>query len=76
MNVWPLTAQPAVSVGGVRLAEIAERFGTPAYVLDEEHVRTRYNHFARPPVIAVRDGRARPLIRRETEEDMLRRDVG
>ena len=23
-----------------------------------------------------RDGRARPLIRRETDEDMLRRDVG
>ena len=37
---------------------------------------SNYNHFARPPVIAVRDGRARPLIRRETEEDMLRRDVG
>jgi diaminopimelate decarboxylase len=37
---------------------------------------SNYNHFARPPVIAVRDGRARPVIRRETEEDMLRRDVG
>jgi diaminopimelate decarboxylase len=37
---------------------------------------SNYNHFARPPVIAVSDGRARPVIRRETEEDMLRRDVG
>jgi diaminopimelate decarboxylase len=37
---------------------------------------SNYNHFARPPVIAVREGRARPLIRRETDEDMLRRDVG
>jgi diaminopimelate decarboxylase len=37
---------------------------------------SNYNHFARPPVIAVRGGRARPVIRRETEEDMLRRDVG
>jgi diaminopimelate decarboxylase len=37
---------------------------------------SNYNHLARPPVIAVRDGRARPLIRRETDEDMLRRDVG
>jgi diaminopimelate decarboxylase len=30
----------------------------------------------RPPVIAVREGRAWPLIRRETDEDLLRRDVG
>jgi diaminopimelate decarboxylase len=37
---------------------------------------SNYNHFARPPVIAVCGGRARPLIRRETDEDMLRRDVG
>jgi diaminopimelate decarboxylase len=37
---------------------------------------SNYNHFARPPVIAVRDGRAWPLIRRETGEDILRRDVG
>jgi diaminopimelate decarboxylase len=47
MNVWPLTAQPAVSVGGVGLAEIAERFGTPAYVLDEEHVRVRCREYAK-----------------------------
>jgi diaminopimelate decarboxylase len=37
---------------------------------------SNYNHLARPPVIAVRDGQARPLIRRETDEDLLRRDVG
>jgi diaminopimelate decarboxylase len=47
MNVWPLTAQPAVSVGGVGLAEIAGRFGTPAYVLDEEHVRVRCREYAK-----------------------------
>jgi diaminopimelate decarboxylase len=47
MNVWPLTAEPAVSVGGVRLAEIAEHFGTPAYVLDEEHVRVRCREYAK-----------------------------
>jgi diaminopimelate decarboxylase len=40
-NVWPLTAEPPYAVGGVPLTEIAERFGTPAYVLDEEHVRQR-----------------------------------
>jgi diaminopimelate decarboxylase len=47
MNVWPLTAQPAFSVGGVCLAEIAERFGTPAYVLDEEHVRLRCREYSK-----------------------------
>ncbi len=45
MNIWPLTAEPALSVGGVCLTEIAERFGTPAYVLDEEHVRLRCREY-------------------------------
>jgi diaminopimelate decarboxylase len=45
MNIWPLTADPAYSVGGVPLTEIAERFGTPAYVLDEEHVRHRCREY-------------------------------
>jgi diaminopimelate decarboxylase len=47
MTSWPLTAQPAVSVGEVRLAEIAERFGTPACVLDEEHVRVRCREYVK-----------------------------
>lgn len=47
MTVWPLTAWPAVSVGGVRLTEIASRFGTPACVLDEEHVRVRCREYAK-----------------------------
>ncbi len=37
---------------------------------------SNYNHVGRPPVVAVRDGRARVLVRRETEEDLLRLDVG
>jgi diaminopimelate decarboxylase len=37
---------------------------------------SNYNHVTRPPVIAVRKGRARPVVRRETDEDLLRRDVG
>jgi diaminopimelate decarboxylase len=47
MSIWPLTAQPAESVGGVRLAQIADRFGTPAYVLDEEHVRARCREYSK-----------------------------
>ncbi len=47
MSIWPLTAEPALSVGGVCLTEIAERFGTPAYVVDEEHVRVRCREYAK-----------------------------
>nr|AAY89059.1 meso-diaminopimelate decarboxylase [Streptomyces clavuligerus] len=35
-----------------------------------------YNHALRPPVVAVRDGAARVIVRRETEEEILRLDVG
>ena len=34
-----------------------------------------YNHVPRPAVAAVRDGRARLVVRRETEADLLRLDV-
>ncbi|MGV9965064.1 diaminopimelate decarboxylase [Streptomyces olivaceus] len=37
---------------------------------------SNYNHAMRPPVVAVRDGAARVIVRRETEEDLLRLDVG
>ncbi|KAA6210608.1 diaminopimelate decarboxylase [Streptomyces filamentosus] len=35
-----------------------------------------YNLVGRPPVVAVRDGAARLLVRRETLEDLRARDVG
>jgi diaminopimelate decarboxylase len=45
LSVWPASARPAatgdVTVGGVSLAEAADRFGTPLYVLDEQEVRER-----------------------------------
>ncbi len=37
---------------------------------------SNYNSLGRPPVVAVRNGEARLLVRGETEEDLLRRDVG
>ena len=37
---------------------------------------SNYNYLARPPVVAVRDGRARILVRGETEADLLSRDAG
>jgi diaminopimelate decarboxylase len=36
---------------------------------------SNYNHLGRPPVVAVRDGQARLIVRRETVEDLIRLDV-
>jgi diaminopimelate decarboxylase len=37
---------------------------------------SNYNHLPRPPVVAVRDGHTRVLLRRETLDDLLATDVG
>ena len=37
---------------------------------------SNYNFVPRPPVIAVRDGAATVIVRRETEADLLRLDAG
>ncbi|MFB7382109.1 diaminopimelate decarboxylase [Kitasatospora purpeofusca] len=37
---------------------------------------SNYNHALKPPVLAVRNGAARVIVRRETEEDLLRLDIG
>jgi len=36
---------------------------------------SNYNHVPRPPVVALRDGAARLLVRRETVDDLLALDV-
>ncbi len=47
--------------------------GTGAYC---RSMASNYNHALRPPVIAVAGGVATVLVRRETEDDLLRTDVG
>ncbi|MFE9655951.1 diaminopimelate decarboxylase [Micromonospora sp. NPDC006431] len=47
--------------------------GTGAYC---RSMASNYNHVPRPPVVAVRGGRARLIVRRETEADLLALDVG
>ncbi|HET8616554.1 MAG TPA: diaminopimelate decarboxylase [Actinomycetales bacterium] len=47
--------------------------GTGAYC---RSMASQYNHVPRPPVLAVRDGRVRVLLRRETEDDLLALDTG
>jgi diaminopimelate decarboxylase len=37
---------------------------------------SNYNYLGRPAVVAVRDGTARVIVRRETEVDLLSRDAG
>jgi diaminopimelate decarboxylase len=37
---------------------------------------SNYNYLGRPAVVAVRDGGARVIVRRETEADLLSRDTG
>jgi diaminopimelate decarboxylase len=37
---------------------------------------SNYNHVPRPAVVAVRDGEARVIVRRETMDDLLSLDVG
>jgi diaminopimelate decarboxylase len=37
---------------------------------------SNYNQVGRPPLVGVRDGVATILVRRETEEDLLSRDLG
>ncbi|WP_309123923.1 diaminopimelate decarboxylase [Arthrobacter sp.] len=46
--------------------------GTGAYCWS---LASNYNYLTRPPVVAVKDGEARVIVRGETEEDLLSRDV-
>jgi diaminopimelate decarboxylase len=58
--------------GDVRPGDLIAVPGTGAYC---RSLANTYNHVPRPPVIAVVDGKARLIVRRETEEDLLRLEV-
>jgi diaminopimelate decarboxylase len=60
---------PADLVPGDLLAVPA----TGAYCVS---LASNYNHVPRPPVIAVRDGESRVIVRGETIDDLLARDAG
>ena len=47
--------------------------GTGAY---GRSMASNYNHALRPPVVAVKDGQARVIVRRETVDDLLATDMG
>ena len=48
---------------------------TPATGAYGRSMASNYNHVPRPPVVAVRDGKARVIVRRENEADLLSLDV-
>jgi diaminopimelate decarboxylase len=48
----------------------------PASGAYHRSMANNYNQVGRPPVVAVKDGRSRVIVRRETEDDLLRLDVG
>ena len=48
----------------------------PASGAYHRSMANNYNHVGRPPVVAVADGESRVIVRRETEEDLLRLDMG
>jgi diaminopimelate decarboxylase len=59
--------------GDVSVGDLLAVPGTGAYC---RSMASNYNHLLRPPVVAVRDGEASVVVRRETEDDLLRTDVG
>ncbi|MFI9719866.1 diaminopimelate decarboxylase [Streptomyces sp. NPDC052396] len=81
--VWPASARTLPSgdlaVGGVALAELADRFGTPCYLIDEDEVRARARAWrtALPQADIAYAGKAflsRAMIR-WVEEEGLHLDV-
>ena len=57
----------------IRPGDLVAVAATGAYC---RSMASNYNHVPRPPVVAVRDGAARVLLRRETIDDLLGLDAG
>ena len=58
-------------------ADIApgDLLATPATGAYGRSMASNYNHVPRPPVVAVKNGKARVIVRRENEADLLALDV-
>ena len=55
--------------------EVGDVLATPVTGAYGHSMGSNYNMIMRPPVVFVREGNARLVVRRETLEDLLRRDV-
>ncbi|HSS10577.1 MAG TPA: diaminopimelate decarboxylase, partial [Acidimicrobiales bacterium] len=56
-----------VAVGDVLATPVTGAYG--------HSMASNYNKVGRPPVVFVRDGQARVVVRRETYDDLLRLDA-
>jgi diaminopimelate decarboxylase len=56
--------------------EIGDIIATPVTGAYGHSMGSNYNMVLRPPVVFVKDGEARPVVRRETFDDLLARDLG
>lgn len=59
--------------GDVEAGDLLAVPGTGAYC---RSLASNYNHVPRAAVVAVREGEARVIVRRETEDDLLALDIG
>jgi diaminopimelate decarboxylase len=59
--------------GDVAAGDLVAVAATGAYC---RSMASNYNLLGRPPVVAIRDGAARVIVRRETDDDLARLDVG
>jgi diaminopimelate decarboxylase len=59
--------------GDIAAGDLLAVAATGAYC---RSMASNYNHALRPPVIAVREGASRTIVRRETEADVLALDLG
>jgi len=55
--------------------EVGDVLATPVTGAYGHSMGSNYNMIRRPPVVFVRDGAAREVVRREAYEDLVRRDV-
>ena len=55
--------------------EPGDLVATPATGAYGRSMASNYNHVPKPPVVAVKDGKARVIVRRENEADLLALDV-
>jgi diaminopimelate decarboxylase len=67
-----LVREHAPLPGDVRVGDLLAVAATGAYT---ESMASNYNRLPRPAAVLVRDGQVRELLRRETLDDLVRRDV-
>jgi diaminopimelate decarboxylase len=67
-----LVREHAPLPGDVRVGDLLAVAATGAYT---ESMASNYNRLPRPAAVLVRDGEVRDLLRRETLDDLVRRDV-